>query len=162
MPAYDDFDKSIIAKFEDIKEVITNIRKIRKDKNLPNKEKLSLLIKTNEDNFDISFNSVIQKLAILDSISFTSEKIEGAISFIVKSIEFYIPLGNLVDEKEELKKLEADLEYSKSFLQSVNKKLNNKKFVQNAPEKVVNIELNKKKDAEQKIKTLEERIESLK
>ena len=162
MPASNSFDKSIIAKFEDIKEVITNIRKIRKDKNLPNKEKLSLLIKTNEDNFDISFNSVIQKLAILDSISFTSEKIEGAISFIVKSIEFYIPLGNLVDKKEELKKLEADLEYSKSFLQSVNKKLNNKKFVQNAPEKVVNIELNKKKDAEQKIKTLEERIESLK
>jgi len=120
-----------------------------------------LLIKTEENSYNKTFNPIIQKSAILENINFTTEKIDGAISFIVKNNEFYVPLGNLVDTEEELKKLEVDLEYSKKFLTSVNKKLSNKKFVENAPEKVVNIELKKQKDAEQKIKTLEERILSL-
>ncbi|MBT3207111.1 MAG: valine--tRNA ligase [Bacteroidetes bacterium] len=161
MPEAKSYDNSFVAKFEDTKEIITNIRKIRKDKNLPNKEKLSLLIKTEENSYNKTFNPIIQKSAILENINFTTEKIDGAISFIVKNNEFYVPLGNLVDTEEELKKLEVDLEYSKKFLTSVNKKLSNKKFVENAPEKVVNIELKKQKDAEQKIKTLEERILSL-
>ena len=87
---------------------------------------------------------------------------ENTLSFMVRTTEYYIPVENLVDTQEEIKKLEEELEYTRGFLNSVLKKLNNEKFVSNAPEKVVNLERKKKEDAEKKIKTLEERIESLK
>lgn len=101
-------------------------------------------------------------MANLSHINETDKKIDGAVSFMVQSAEFYIELGDLVDVEEELKKLNEELEYNKGFLNSVMKKLSNERFVNNAPEKVVNIEKKKKEDAEAKIKVLEERIASIK
>jgi valyl-tRNA synthetase len=87
--------------------------------------------------------------------------VPGAVSFLVKSTTFYIPLGKLVDVEEELKKLNAELAYTRGFLHSVMKKLNNERFVSNAPEAVVATEQAKKADAEAKIKVLEEQIAGL-
>ncbi len=98
----------------------------------------------------------------MSEVNFIDKKIEGAVSFITKFGEYYLPLGALVDQDEEIKKLEKDLEYTRSFLSSVMKKLDNKKFVNNAPEKVIAMENKKKTDAGNKIKALEERISSLK
>jgi valyl-tRNA synthetase len=109
-----------------------------------------------------NFIPVLKKLGNLSEINFINEKIEGTVSYITKFGEYYLSLGYLVDHKEEIKKLEKDLEYAKSFLDSVLKKLNNKKFIDNAPQKVVEMEQKKKTDTENKIKALQERIESLK
>ena len=94
-------------------------------------------------------------------MSFTDKKIEGAVSLITRFAEFYLPLGDLVDHKEEILKMQQELDYTRGFLSSVMKKLSNERFVNNAPEKVVEMERRKKEDAENKIKALEERIKSL-
>jgi len=105
---------------------------------------------------------VLKKLTNLSGIQFVDEKPKDVASFIVKTTEYFIPLGDKVDVEEELKKLRKELDYSKGFLTAVMKKLNNTYFIQNAPEKVVNMEKTKKEDAELKIKTLEERIAEIK
>ena len=110
----------------------------------------------------VSGDSIIMKLGNLDEIKVVNEKIEGAGSFMVKNIEFYIPLGDLINVEEELKKLNAELDHAKGFLASIEGKLSNESFVKNAPEKVVAIELKKKADAETKIKALEEQMAGLK
>ena len=112
--------------------------------------------------YDKEYSACIAKMANLSQIEDTKTKIDGAVSFMVKSAEFYIELGDLVDVEEELKKLTEELEYNKGFLVSVMKKLSNERFVNNAPENVVVIEKQKKDDAESKIKILEERIAHLK
>ena len=154
------FDKEIVNLFENTKEIVSFIRNTRSEKQIPNKEKLALKIKAN--NYKKDFIPVLIKLANLSEVNFIDKKIEGAVSFITKFGEYYLPLGALVDQDEEIKKLEKDLEYTRSFLSSVMKKLDNKKFVNNAPEKVIAMENKKKTDAGNKIKALEERISSLK
>jgi valyl-tRNA synthetase len=162
MPEVNDFDKELIAAFDIVKEVITTIRKVRNEKNLPNKQEMELCIKVSKEEYNGIFDSIIAKLGFLSGIKMIEEKIEDASSFMVKTTEYYIPLGDLIDPEEELKKLEDDLKYNQGFLNSVMKKLSNERFVQNAPEKVVRIEKNKMTDAESKIKTLQERIAGLK
>jgi valyl-tRNA synthetase len=98
----------------------------------------------------------------LESLSYTEEKPEGALSFVVKSTEFFVPLSGHIDTDAEIEKLESEIEYTKGFLFTVMKKLNNERFVSNAPEKVVNMEKKKRDDAEAKIKVLEEQLKSLK
>jgi valyl-tRNA synthetase len=152
----------LILKFETVKEVITNIRKIRNDRGIPQKEYVHLYIRESAKKFDHTFDCIIKKLGMLTTISNTNKKIEHAVSFILKSGEFFIPLDEQINIEEEIRKLEGELEYTRGFLNMVLNKLGNERFVQNAPEKVIIQEKAKKADAEAKIKVIEERIESLK
>ncbi len=152
-------DAELLTSFEKVKELITSVRNIRKDKEIPNKEALSL--KVNGEHM-AQYDPIVRKMANIDHIEGISGKPDNAVSFMVGTTEYYIPVENLLDKEEEIKKLEEELEYTRGFLQSVLKKLDNEQFVRNAPEKVIDRERKKKEDAEQKIKTLEERISSLK
>jgi len=140
-----------------MKEAIAGIRTIRQEKNIPNKQSLKLFIKS-DVKFGDDIESIIIKLAGLECLSYTTEKIEGAASFLIKSIEFYVPLEGLIDAEEEIAKLKTELDYTKGFLSSVMKKLSNEKFVSGAPAQVVEVERRKQADAESKIKVIEERI----
>jgi valyl-tRNA synthetase len=120
------------------------------------------MVRENEENYDNRFGEVLKKLTNLSDIQFIEKKPKGAASFIVKTTEYFIPLGDKVNVEEELDKLRKELNYSKGFLATVMKKLDNAHFIQNAPEKVVSMEKTKKEDAELKIKTLEKRIAELK
>jgi valyl-tRNA synthetase len=108
------------------------------------------------------FGEVIKKLSNLSSIELVKEKPTGAASFLIKSTEFFVPLQGKIDVEEEIKKAEAELIYNRGFLESVMKKLSNEKFVSGAPQQVVQNEMNKKADAEAKIKALEEQLKILK
>jgi valyl-tRNA synthetase len=159
MPRPKPYNKEILLLFENTREVVTFIRNTRAARQIPNKEKLSLSIRTTE--YKKNFIPVLEKLGNLSEINFINKKIEGTVSFITKYGEYYLSLGGLADHGEEIQKLKKDLEYTRSFLSSVLKKLGNKKFMDNAPPKVIEMEQKKKRDAENKIKALEERLKSL-
>jgi len=162
LPKAKKFDAGLLAAFENVKEAISGIRKIRKDKNIPNKDFLELKVQQGDKGFEQEFNSVVVKMANLTSLEMVTEEVPGAASFRVKSTNLYIPLEGFIDVEEELKKLEEELKYTNGFLNSVMKKLGNERFVNNAPEAVVAKERAKQADAEAKIKILEERIGGLK
>ncbi len=151
----------LVAQFEFASEVISGIRNIRKDKNIPNKNAIEVFVLNNEMN-STDFDVIIKKLGNLEKLEYVTEKLSGAISFRVKSNEYFIPMGDNVNIEEELEKLESELNYTKGFLKSVEKKLSNERFVNNAPEKVIEIERKKESDALAKIKVLEESIKNLK
>jgi valyl-tRNA synthetase len=161
MPHPVKFDKSLIDRFEIIKETVSSIRTTRKSKNLPLRDKLELFIKSSPGEFDTHFISVIVKMGNLSGVSFTANKQEGAASFHVGTMEFFIPLGTKLDVEAEIMKINEELNYSRGFLLSVMKKLDNERFVQNAPPSVIEIEKQKKADAEMKIKSLEERLSEM-
>ena len=154
------FDENIIAQFEAVKEVIGGIRTIRLQKNIAQKEALTLEITGASP--VAAFHAVISKLCNLNAISNVESKSEGAAAFMVGTTEYAVPLGNLINVEEELKKLEADLKYQEGFLQSVLKKLSNEKFVSKAPANVIEMERKKQADAETKIAALKESIAALK
>ncbi|MCK9255612.1 MAG: valine--tRNA ligase, partial [Bacteroidales bacterium] len=154
-------NSKLIDEFNTCADVVANIRAIRQDKNIPQKEKLNLQI-IRHDNYSDKFDLVIKKLTNLETISFVNEKPEMAVSFLVKNHEYFILLENLIDKDAEIKKIEEELKYAEGFLNSVNKKLSNEKFVANAPEKVIEIERKKLADAEAKISILKEQIQALK
>ena len=156
----DKYDEKIIAQFEAVKEVIGGIRTIRLQKNIAQKEALSLEVIGESP--VATFNPVIAKLCNLSSINMVGNKAEGAAAFMVGTTEYAVPLGNLINVEEELKKLEADLKYQEGFLQSVMKKLGNEKFVSKAPANVIEMERKKQADAETKIAALKESIAALK
>ncbi len=162
LPKAETFDAELLAAFENTKEAISGIRKVRTDNNIPNKDTLELKVQQGDKGFEPQFNSIMLKMANLSSLEMVNEEVQGAASFRVKSTNFYIPLEGFIDVKEELKKLEEELNYTKGFLNSVMKKLGNERFVNNAPEAVVAKERAKQADAEAKIKVLEERIAGLK
>ncbi len=162
MPKIEKYDVDLLSAFENVKEAISGIRKIRTDKNIPNKDSLELKVQQGDKGFEAAFNSIVVKMANLSSLEMINEEVQGAASFRVKSTNFYVPLEGFIDVEEELNKLEEELKYTKGFLASVMKKLGNERFVNNAPEVVVAKEKAKQADAEAKIKVLEERIASLK
>jgi valyl-tRNA synthetase len=162
MPEAGNFDKDLVSRFEPVKETISAVRTVRKSKEIPNKEKLVLLIRADKESFGTDFLPVISKLCNLSEISFISEKQDGAASFMVGTTEYFIPLGDKLDVEGEIAKIRAELEYHRIFLVGVMKKLENERFVQNAPENVLELEKKKKSDAESKIKSLEERMSELK
>ena len=153
-------NEEIVKNFEAVKEVIGGIRTIRLQKNIAQKEALSLQV-VGESPI-AAFNAVISKLCNLPSIECVENKAEGSASFMVGTTEYAVPLGNLINVEEELKKLEADLKYNEGFLQSVLKKLSNEKFVSKAPANVIEMERKKQADAESKIASLKESIAALK
>ena len=154
------YNEALIAKFEAAKEVISGIRTIRLQKNIAQKEALALEV--TGENPVAGFGSVIAKLCNLSEIKQVETKSEGAAAFMVGTTEYAVPLGNLINVEEELKKLEADLKYQEGFLQSVMKKLSNEKFVSKAPANVIEMERKKQADAETKIAALKESIAALK
>ena len=162
MPKAGTSDSQILEQFEDMKEAVTAIRKIRKEKNLPAKEKLKLLISDSNHSYNKQFESILLKLGILKTIETIDEKPEGALSFRIRNVEYFIPMEEHINPEEELKELSTELEYQKGFLIKVMAKLDNERFVQNAPEKVVQMEQKKKDEAVKKIQALEERISGLK
>ena len=153
-------NEEIVKSFEAVKEVIGGIRTIRLQKNIAQKEALSLQVVGESP--VATFNAVISKLCNLTSIESVENKAEGSASFMVGTTEYAVPLGNLINVEEELKKLEADLKYNEGFLQSVLKKLSNEKFVSKAPANVIEMERKKQADAESKIASLKESIAAIK
>ncbi len=161
-PVAGKFDKPIIDEAEETFGIITNIRNIRNNRGIPQKQEISLLIKTQHRERFSEFGHSLKKLANLKEIAFVEDKIPDAIHFIVKTDEFFIPAEGHIDHEKQIQELEKELTYAKGFLDSIMKKLNNKNFVDNAPEKVVETERKKKSDAEGKIKKLEESLRNLK
>ena len=153
-------NEEIVKNFEAVKEVIGGIRTIRLQKNIAQKEALALQVVGESP--VAAFNAVISKLCNLTAIESVANKAEGSASFMVGTTEYAVPLGNLINVEEELKKLEADLKYNEGFLQSVLKKLSNEKFVSKAPANVIEMERKKQADAESKIASLKESIAALK
>ena len=158
-PKVKQIDNSILEKAEQIFEVNSQIKKIRNSKNIsPNKD-LDLFIKASNLNFYTEFIPLIQKLAGVNKISFTDEKPNPVMSFVVKGDEFSVPIQ--IDVEEEKQNLKKEIEYTKGFLNSVDKKLSNERFVNNAKPDIIEKERQKKADAEAKIKALEEALVSL-
>lgn len=162
MPEHKKSNKALIERFENVKEIISAIRSVRKEKELPNKDKIELRIRCEEKVYDLHFIPVIIKMANLSGVSFTLLKEEGSASFHVKATEYYIPLAGKLDIEEELLRINEEIRYARGFLASVMKKLDNERFVQNAPAAVIEMERKKQSDAEAKIKSLEERQAELK
>jgi valyl-tRNA synthetase len=160
IPVSEKYNEQLINDFELVKEVVTSVRNIRQEKQLPTKDPLVMQILSEENT--LAFGEVMKKLSNLSAIETVTAKPEGAASFIVKSSEYHILLEGKIDVEEEIKKVETELQYTQGFLDSVMKKLSNEKFVSGAPPQVVQNEMNKKADAEAKIKALEERLKGLK
>lgn len=160
-PKNETYDKILLDEFELTKEVIAGIRKIRKEQNIANKEELELEVIYHKEQVN-NLDSIIMKMGNLSSIDSISEKPSNAFSFMIKSNEFFIAIDNKIDVKKELARLQSELNYNTGFLKTVEKKLNNKQFVNNAPEAIVMKERNKMVDAESKIKILQDKINSLK
>lgn len=156
-----DFDAEILTQFTDTLKVVENIRRVRAEKNIAQKNPIELMILKNQNDANADIDAVITKLCNLSAIHYVTEKVSGAISFIEQNCEYFIPFGSNINVEEEMKKLTAELEYAEKFLQSVLKKLANEKFVQGAPEQIVAIERKKQADAEAKIKILTEQIQQL-
>ena len=154
------FDQSLIDGFSFASEVISGIRAIRKEKNISFKEKIDCSVINNE-NSKITFDEVIIKLGNLDSLTYVDKAVEGALTFRVKSNEYFIPITGAINVEDEIKKLTDELNYTEGFLRSVQKKLSNERFVEGAPEQVVASEKKKETDALAKIETLKASLSSL-
>ena len=161
MPTVTGANADLLDKFEMLKDAVGGVRTIRKEKNIPMKDALSLSILAGEE-FSADFNAILTKLANIDELNQVNEKVEGAVSFMVRTSEFFVPMDGLIDAEAEIAKLEKDLAHQQGFLKGVMKKLGNERFVSSAPEAVVAKERQKQADAEAKIKTLTESIERLK
>ena len=160
MPESKGYNAAMLAEFDLVKDTITAIRNVRKEKNIPNKEVLSLFVKPDE-NYHEKYNVVVMKMANLSAVSETQEKVDNAAAFIIKSTEYFVPLGDNINVEEELAKLKTELEYQQGFLRSVMGKLSNERFVAGAPAQVVANEQAKKADADARIKAIQDRIAQL-
>jgi len=160
-PTTGDFDSKFIKDFEFTTEVVAGIRTIRKEKNISFKEEIALSVLNSEKVSD-QFDPVIAKLGKVSEITYISEKIEGALTFRVKSNEYFVPISGAINVEEEIAKLTEELKYTEGFLKSVQGKLKNERFVAGAPEKVVAMEKQKEADALAKIETIKASLEGLK
>ncbi len=160
MPQKTAFDNKLIKEFEFASQVISGIRTIRKEKNISFKNAINLSV-INIENASTQFDTVIKKLGNIDELTYTKEKLEGALTFRVKSNEYFVPVSGAINVEEEITKLEEELKYTEGFLKSVQGKLKNERFVNNAPENVVANERKKEADAQSKIKILKARIKGL-
>ena len=154
-------DNDILNQFIFTQDVINNIRKIRAEKNISMKEAIELIVVDKDGSVNKDFDSVIMKLCNVSSINYVTENPQDAFGFLVKAVEFFIPVTDNIDTEAEIKKLEEELAYAQGFLRSVEAKLSNEKFVNGAPAAVVDKERKKKSDAEAKIKVLEQQIAAL-
>ena len=154
-PQLKPYNETVLSEFETAKSIISAIRSVRLEKNIPNKEKLILHF---IGNHNPAYNSVLIKMANLDTIIPVKEKSAGATSFMITTTEYALPLGSLINAEEEITKMQVEIDYLQGFLKSVMVKLNNERFVANAKPQVVEAERKKKADTELKIKSLEDSI----
>jgi len=154
------FNRTLITDFEFASEVIAGIRTIRKEKNISFKETIDFSVLNNE-NTSYAFDEVIKKLGNLSSLNYVTETVDGALTFRVRSNEYFVPISGAINIEEEIKKLTEELNYTEGFLKSVQKKLSNERFVSGAPEPVVASEKKKEADALAKIETLKASLENL-
>ena len=155
-------NQKVLDDFAAARKVIDQVRRIRTEKNIPQKKALTLNVYTNPSAANPATDAVIAKLCNLEQINYLESKDVDGASFIENKIQYSMPLTGLVDMDEEIKKLEADLKYAEGFLQNVLKKLSNERFVNNAPQQVVDIERKKQADAEEKIRIIKEQLAKLK
>jgi valyl-tRNA synthetase len=159
-PAPKAFDENVQNGFDRFADVVNNVRNIRKQNQIANKEAIDLLILSNQK-VDQTFDGAISHLCNLNSIQYVSEKVNGAFSFMVNANEYFVPFTANVDVEAERSKMQEELTYTQGFLKSVEAKLNNEKFANNAPAAVLEGERKKQADALGKIKMLEEKLASL-
>ncbi|MHB9054754.1 MAG: valine--tRNA ligase [Paludibacteraceae bacterium] len=159
IPSSKAVNEQLISDFEKIKEIIAGVRTVRLQKNIPNKEMLDLQI---IGKHNAEYDTVITKLCNLSTIENVADKSANAIGFLIETTEYTIPLVNLINVEEEMKKMQDEIAYLEGFLQSVKKKLSNERFVQNAKPEIVETERKKQADAESKIASLKENITALK
>ena len=160
IPAPTDEEQKLAADIEAVKQIIAGVRTVRNQKNIAQKEQLSLQV-VGKNDFE-AYNDVTLKMANLDKIEVIAEKSADASSFMVGTDEFAVPLGDLIDVAAEIEKAEAQLKHLEGFLMGVRKKLSNENFVAHAPEKVVALERKKESDSVEKIAALKATIEELK
>ena len=161
MPKATEADEAALARFALAQEVVSAVRNIRKQKNLPQKEALELKV-VRDENYPAEYEAVIAKMANLSQVTFVEEKNPMDAAFIVKTTQYFVPMGDNIDKEAEIAKLEKDLAYQQGFLATVMKKLSNERFVSSAPAQVVENEQNKKRDAEAKIAAIEAQLAALK
>lgn len=159
-PKTGEIDAQLIKEFNFTSQVISGVRTIRKEKNISFKESIVLSL-MNSENTTTRFDSVIKKLGNISEINYISEKIEGALSFRVRSNEYFVPVSGTVNVEGEIAKLTDELKYNEGFLKSVQNKLKNERFVNSAPEKVVAMEKQKEADALAKIETIKASLSRL-
>ena len=159
-PEAGEVDEALLDDFTLLKEIVGGVRNVRKDNNIPNKEKLTLLVQAGEE-YPSHLESAIQHLTNLEKVEHISEKVDGAFGFMVGRHRFYIPFSAGFDVETEKAKIQKDLDYQLGFLKSVRGKLSNERFVSGAPEAVVQNERNKEADAVAKIAILEEKLADL-
>ena len=163
MPSSVFYDQRMLDDCTMARDVIAGVRNLRNSRGLSPKEQLELFVVCGDGKrMNSRFDSIVKKLANVSDIKYVDNKVEGAVSFMIGTTEFFVPMSQNVDVEAEKKKLEEELKYAEGFLASVMKKLGNEKFVNGAPEKVVAVERQKKVDAEQKIAALKAQIENLK
>ncbi len=161
-PTASSFNDNILKQFEEVKNIITNIRNLRTEKNIPFKEKLNLYINTNEEIYKLkSFLSIILKLGNIEKLEY-GKPTNTAISFLEQTIEYTIPINKYLNTEEEIIKIEKEIEYYEGFLSSINKKFNNEQFITKAPKNIIENEKMKKNDAEIKLNKLKKQLEQLK
>ncbi len=160
MPLPAPYEAGMLTRFETAKEIVTAVRAIRKERNIPVREPLVLCAVAGTTGTE--FDQVITRLCNLSEIRIVEGKVEGAASFRIHTSEFFVPLTAGIDHEDEIRKLEEELAYTEGFLASVMQKLSNEKFVANAPEKVLTLERKKEADARSKIATLRESLAHLK
>ena len=152
------FDEAFLARFAAVQELITSIRSLRTSKNLSPREALTLEA---SESYPSELDEVLIKMAGLSEIDRSGKRSEGAVSFVIGTDEFAVPMAAYINVEEELAKLRADLEYQQKFLAGVEKKLSNESFVSKAPEAVIALEQKKKADAESRIASIEQSIRQL-
>jgi len=159
-PEPGEVDKELLAEFEEAAELIRELRTLRKEKNIPFKEPIELIAKI-EKGQPRTFDPLVSKLVNLENLIFSMEKPGNSQALVIGSVEYYVPMTGEVDTAKEAEKLKSELDYTKGFLNSIMRKLDNEKFVNNAPENVVAIENKKRSEAEERIAVLEEQLKIL-
>ena len=161
-PAFQDgdFDTQFIADFDFAMEAVSGIRTIRKENQIAFKDTIELIVADKEEK-GASLDPVIKKLGNVSEITHSGDKVAGALTFRVKANEYFVPISGAVNVEDQIAKLSEELNYTEGFLKSVQKKLSNERFVNNAPEQVVANEKKKLADTEAKIRVLKEKMEGL-
>ena len=158
MPEAEDYDEKLLDRFETAKDVIAKIRAIRQESQIAQKNAIEVFARLVDGEYDGYFDSVVIKHCNLSALARTDEAKPGSKTFVAKNVEYFVPMSGSVDVEEEIKKLQAELDYTRGFLASVEKKLSNERFVSGAPAAVVEREKQKQADALVKIEALEKQI----
>lgn len=160
LPKAEASKEELLNQVELVKELISHIRSVRLQKNIANKD--AIILEVIGENPYAKYQKLVEKLCNLEQINEVDVQSEGAVTFMVATTEFAIPLGNLIDVDAEIERMEAELKHKEGFLKGVLKKLSNERFVQNAPTAVIELERKKQADTESIIASLQESIKSLK